>query len=215
MWYEFDLNLTFDLHVVTVAKIVIFCHEMQPSWHFAWRATFHSNSLILWLISTKLSHNYPWNFPHMWYQFDSYLTFDLVTVTKYVILPKNASPPTCFVWFHPNLVRSISRSVTTKGMILIWPQSWPKVAGVKWSQKFWKIFKKITVFTNYIADWFHQHICNVTSKGPQGAHSLGVLMSLRGHFRSKTKNLQTFLFQNLNIAESHNGYICINVTWCM
>ena len=43
-------------------------------------------SVILHLISTKLDHKYHCLLPYMWYQFDLNLTFDLVTVTKNVIL---------------------------------------------------------------------------------------------------------------------------------
>ena len=44
--------------------------------------------------------------------------------------------------FQPNLGRRISRSVATKVIGWIWPQSWPGVTEVKWSQNLWKLVKK-------------------------------------------------------------------------
>ena len=70
-------------------------------------------------ISTKLGQNDQWVSGYK-----SYALFDLkghvrVTGVKKVIFTENASPPTCFIGFWRNLVRSISGLVATKVMLCL------------------------------------------------------------------------------------------------
>ncbi len=98
-------------------------------------------SVIIWWISIKLDHKYycflPYNVIWLWPQFDIWPW----PYGQKCDFTKIATCPTDSVWFDPNLVRSITRSVATKVIRWIWPQSWLGVTGVKWSQKLWKIFK--------------------------------------------------------------------------
>ena len=83
MSYKFELRLTFDLNIGI--KNVILLSIFTQSWHFAWQATFHSSSIMLWPISTKLDHKHHWPCSHLSSEFELNLTIDQMAEVKNVI----------------------------------------------------------------------------------------------------------------------------------
>ncbi len=70
---------------------------------------------IIYRIPTILSYNSGWLLPFSSYENHPDLTFDLAD--KNMISRKITPPPTCFVWFQPNMGRSRIRSLAPSTLV--------------------------------------------------------------------------------------------------